>query len=164
MVCHQCEIFHDKKESFFDWNICYIFCSCRVFLLNESLYVSLRHFSEWIFSCRSCTYMQGYLYQKVRHFFESAQSYQNHVFSWFYALLMILFCFFGFRCVLSTKLTKILHFRVSVAKIFQFGYFDTILAKKRILAYRGYKGHFLAWIGGQLPPKLRSLNKRLNFP
>ena len=107
---------------------------------------------------------QGYLYQKVRHFFESAQSYQNHVFSWFYALLMILFCFFGFRCVLITKLTKILHFRVSVAKIFQFGYFDTILAKKRILAYRGYKGHFLAWIGGQLPPKLRSLNKRLNFP
>ena len=52
---------------------------------------------------------------------------------------------------------------MSVTKKIYFGYFETILAKKQILAFRGYRGHILAYNGGQLPSKLKSPNEKLWF-
>ena len=70
---------------------------------------------------------------------------------------------FSFVCLLNTKSSKKVHFRVSVVEFFEFGYFDTKLAKKQILACRCYIGDFLAYYGGQLLPKLISSNKTIRF-
>ena len=114
-------------------------------------------------SCWCLDGSQGYLYHELRQLFESAQSYQNHVFSWFYAIQMILCSNFSFKYPLKAKSSKIMHRRVSVFKFLEFGYFDSNLAKVRILAWIGYMCHFLAWFRGQLLPKLISSNRMFRF-
>ena len=61
------------------------------------------------------------------------------------------------------QMSKKVHFKVSIIEFSEFGYFDTNLAEKWIMAWRGYIGGFLALFGGQLLPILISSNKKFRF-